>query len=445
MMRQANITYESKIVSFIFVVIFFQCFPSFAQLQSVDSLYNRRIDSLDQENNRLTVGKLLFGGYTHTNRRVNRYWNIGGLLPNLFQFNTVEGFVLSETFDFNKGYANGRFLSTGGATRYGFSGRKLYTRAYFAYTFNRSQERTIKVEIGRYISQFNALSPISLPNNTATTLLGGQNFAKFFERNFGTISFQQNIGQGLLSTLSIGYEQRNSLQNTTAYSFRRLAKVRYTSNNPLNATNDNPAFEAHRAMFLDLRLRFNFDRMVGNESLPEIGTQWPVLMLYYRKGIPNWGRSRVDFDRIILRLTQRFLGQKNNETRYDISVGKFMNTNRLYFMDFNHFAGNQSAFSSNRIDAFFMMSYYGHSNDTWFVQTHVEHHMGGSILGKVPIFQKLGWHELIGARFLYTPELKDYTEINLGLENIFKIYRFDFILNYYNNRFGTSLRFGVAL
>ncbi|MFN8356948.1 MAG: DUF5686 family protein [Spirosomataceae bacterium] len=425
-----------------FALCFWAWLGSHAQTTQTAAL----LDSLDRVNNQATFDKLLLKGYTHQNRLANRYWSLGPLLANFFQYNTVEGFVLGENLDFNKGYSNGRFLSTGLATRYGLASQQWYNKAYLSYLLNREHETTVRFEAGRFLQQFNERNPISQLNNTVTTLLGGYNYAKYYERSFGVVSVKHEALRGVTLTLQADYEERNPLSNTSDYSFKKVANRHFTSNNPQQPDLDDATYSRHRAFFVDMLMKLNFDRMT-NPSLvvnPSVGWKYPVVLLRYRRGIPSIGQSAVDFHKLELELTQRFEWKQWGETQYALAAGAFLSKRPTYFIDYFHFAGNQSAFSSSRLDAFFKLDYYAYSSNTRFLQMHVEHHFNGYFLGKIPLFKKLQWHELVGLKYLHTPDLHNYMEMNIGLENIFKFYRFDWVSNLQNGQVGMGVRFGVT-
>lgn len=407
---------------------------------------NRQTDSLDAIQNRIVWIKLLTSGHVHVKRSANRFWQVGALLPNLVQFNTVEGWSLSQSINFNQGLPRRQFLSTGASIRYGFSAERLYAKGQAAYTFDQNRNFTVMLAGGRFTQQFNDQSPIGLGNNTFTSLLRGQNFLKIFERQFAEVRLQRDLGQGFTPSLRVGYEARLPLQNTNLYSLRRQSRRRYTSNNPQAPSDAAPAFEPHRALWYELQLKLHPDRLTGHESLPDVGTRWPVIWLSYQRGVPTTWQSQIDYERLSLRLAQRFLTghTQEGEFRYELAIGGFRRANRLYFIDFNHFAGNQSGFSSNRIDAFAMLPYYGYSNASWYLRVHVEQRTGGRYLAKIPVLKRWGWQEILAGRLLYTPERKLYAEANVGIENILRVYRLDLVLNY-TDRLGVAWRLGVAL
>ena len=120
--------------------------------------------------------------------------------------------------------------------------------------------------------------------------------------------------------------------------------------------------------------------------------------------------------------------------------------NKVYFPDYWHFFGNETRALRTQLDAFALLPYYAYSTDAWFAQGFFERHFQGRFFGRLPLLRALGWHELVAVRALVTPERGLYSEQTLGVENVFRLYRFDLIAGF-GSPSGSrlALRYGVAL
>jgi hypothetical protein len=77
------------------------------------------------------------------------------------------------------------------------------------------------------------------------------------------------------------------------------------------------------------------------------------------------------------------------------------------------------------------MPYYTHSNKENFYSTaHVEYHLNGFLTNKIPLFNKLNIFIVTGSNFLYLPTYDNYFEAFVGLENILKVGRIDFVKSF---------------
>ena len=130
---------------------------------------------------------------------------------------------------------------------------------------------------------------------------------------------------------------------------------------------------------------------------------------------------------------------------YRIAVGGFLNSSSAFIPDFQHFTGNQMTAVSSYTDAFQLMPYYSYSNvEKFYSSAHVEYHLNGLLTNKIPFFRKLNWFLVTGTNLLYTKSNNNYGEAFIGLENILKIIRVDYVRSF-NNNIGNRNGIRIAL
>ena len=80
------------------------------------------------------------------------------------------------------------------------------------------------------------------------------------------------------------------------------------------------------------------------------------------------------------------------------------------------------------LNSFQLAPYYRYSNtESFYAVAHLEHHFNGLLTNKIPLFNKLKWHLVGGMNSFYVNRGNYYLEGFAGLENIFKIFRVDFV------------------
>jgi len=159
--------------------------------------------------------------------------------------------------------------------------------------------------------------------------------------------------------------------------------------------------------------------------------------------------SDVDFDKWKFSVFDDMNFKMAGEFRYRISVGGFLNAKRAEIPDFTHFNGNQTYRLYNYLNAFQLAPYYQFSNIEAFYSTlNAEHHFNGLITNKIPLLNKLKWNLVAGTNTFYVNRNNYYAEAFAGIENIFKLFRVDFITAYQSgpgNLFGVRFGFGGIL
>lgn len=393
------------------------------------------LDSIDARSNRFKVTSPIFG-YTYTDT-YNR-WRVGVTPPiQNIQFNTVQGWNGSVQATYSS-WSDDDYKKTFSAfakANYGFSEDQLRYTVGIARRFNRTNRGTLRASGGVDILQINNSNPIRPIINTYLTLIQERNFAKYYEKEFAQISYSQEVINGVRTSATVAFEQRNNLFNTTDQTFFPVDDREFTSNNPLNEQDaENGAFVNHAIGKLQLSTTFNFGQKYYSYPSGKFNVQsdvYPSLTVLYEKGF-GASVAGYNFDQLRLVIQQEFnLGNKGR-TAYDLRAGTFLGTgSSISFVDRQHFNGNQfQFFEPNRLNRFNLLPYYERSTNQSYVEGHIEHNFKGWILGKIPLINTLNFNLVAGAHVLSNPESRLYREFTIGLSNVgwgkFRLLRFDY-------------------
>jgi hypothetical protein len=68
------------------------------------------------------------------------------------------------------------------------------------------------------------------------------------------------------------------------------------------------------------------------------------------------------------------------------------------------------------LNRFLLLNYYNYSTASQYAEAHLEHNFSGFITNKIPFIRKFKLQEIIDVNYLYTPNLKNYTELGFGLQ-----------------------------
>lgn len=379
------------------------------------------LDSIDRKSNTLKPLSLIVGGYTYRQRYRKQTWTISPLLPNNLQFNSVEGVNLTIRGSFRKELGDRRNYSVVPEVRYGFSNRHFNGNVSFYYRFDPTKIGSLSLKAGTEVVDFNDRGAISPLFNSVTTLVYQDNYLKLYERRFATLSFSREVANGVQMNASVDYADRNPLVNTNYYSFRSDSTSTYTANNPYYGYNNDPAFARNQALTFTLSTTISF----GSEFITRpdgkfyVGSKWPKLALTYRSGL-NILKSDVSYDLISGRLYDNGirLGLLGNLS-FSAGGGKYVSNKATWFMDYQHFKGNRLTFyEGSSSNVFRFLDYYQYSTNDYFIEAHLEHNFSGFFTNKIPLFRKLRLEEVVGANYLTTDALRNYTEVYFGLQRL---------------------------
>jgi hypothetical protein len=400
------------------------------------------LDSVDRENNRFRPMNLLTG-YTYNKSYQRMSFTFNPL--SAVYFNTVQGYSIAPAFDFTKAYDDNRtrLFRASGSLVYGFDDRVFRGEGRLSYRFNRTDFTELELSGGRALRQFNADEPITPLLNSLYCLLARRNYMKVYDKHFVRFEWQREVANGLFLKFGGEWAQRTLVENRSNTSYYRREGRYYRPNIPGQLYP--PGMEGFRdqALLLDLSLRIRFKQryMRYPDRKLILGSDFPELTLQARSGLPGLG-SDVRFLHLSARLGYDWEMGLVGNSELAAEGGFFPWRDALQPMDFQHFNGNQTLFANARkyMNTFQLLDYYRESTTDPYVQVHYQHFFNGFLFNKIPLFNRLGFTEVVGYHFLYVKGQSPYMEFQFGIDKIgWKIFRFlrvDWVMGYRPGRSG---------
>jgi hypothetical protein len=428
-----------------------------------DSIYNaqkdsvlskRSVDSLNKRQGKLKPLNIFWKGINrmHYTKNSTSSWGIEPLIKNL-EYNTAEGLVLKGNFYYNKYLKKLKSnFSIQPHIRYGLSNTHLNAWTDISFTTRDwSSDKKIKREswtlsAGKKVNQFNKESPITPFNNSINTLFWGDNFMKTYENWFGSVGFAKRYESGLRFSVNALYEDRRPLNNTTNFTVFKKDSINITPNYPYEKITHQ--FTPHKALIVsfDISIKPGQQYIQFPNSKVPIGSKYPTFSFNYTKGIESAFGSDVHFDKWKLTVSDTKNLKLAGEFKYKFGVGGFLNNKKVFIQDYQHFNGNRSSAAGEYVNSFQLAPYYANSTTANFYSfAHIEHHFNGLLTNKIPLFKRLNWNLVTGSNAFYVNKNNNYAELFVGLENIFKVLRVDFVAAYANGNKGlTGIRIGLG-
>jgi len=227
-----------------------------------------------------------------------------------------------------------------------------------------------------------------------------------------------------------------------------------------NPENPNAADTIINTTELLIKLRYAFGEKFidGDFVRTTVGSERPILELQYVAGLPDIAGSDYSYHKLTLQYRHYIDIAPIGWLSYRGEIGKVWGTVPFLLMKVH--PGNESWFMARGI--FNTMNRYEFASDT-YASFILEHHFDGFFLNKIPLLRKLNWREValfkgvVGSISeanraanrpnLFDPAITDayngfrapdqgpYLEAGVGIENIFKLLRFDALwrLRYLDN------------
>ncbi len=410
----------------------------------MDSMRTRMsFDSLKKRQGKINPLKIFWDGIhrTHFSKTNMFNWGIEALIKNV-EYNPAEGFVLNvegyyQKTLFRKHKGPGKQLGIFPSIRYGFNNTHLNAALEIELRSREwSRDRKIKRETwsfagGRRVSQFNNENPITALENSITTFFYGNNFMKTYENYFGRIGFRKRYESGLRFSVNALYEDRTPLENTTDFTLVKKNRHKIKPNFPYVKGFDTLRFSRHQAVIVSFDISFKPGQkyiQLPYTKVP-LGSKYPTFTLSYSKGISDILGSDVNFDKWKFTIHDDKNLKLAGTFKYKTGVGGFINDHSVPIQDYLHFRGNElHGALGEYVNTFQRLNYYEHSNTGGFYAfANIEHHFNGLLTNKIPLFKKLNWNLVAGSNAFYIDNNDNYIEVFAGIENIFKLFRVDFI------------------
>ncbi len=411
-------------------------------------------DILNAKQGKIAPLDIFWGGInrTHYTKEGSSQWSVSPLIKNL-EYNLAEGVVVNLEGSYRKYIKKAKTnLSLQPNLRYGFSnkhlngGLEVVLRTRDFEPQGKLKRETWTFAGGRRVTQFNRESPITPLINTISTLFYGDNYMKTYENIYGQIGFTKRYENGFRLGINALYEDRTPLDNTTNFIFSKNDTANITPNYPYDKISTQ--FTPHKALIVSVDVSFKPGQkyiQFPDSKIP-MGSKYPTFGFNYTKGIENIFGSDVNFDKWKFSVYDDLNLRIGGLLKYKISFGGFINNKKVFIQDYQHFNGNLTVAASEYVNSFQLVSYYAFSTTTSFYGTaHLEHHFNGLLTNKIPGFKKLNWHLVAGTNTFFINDKNNHVELFVGLENILKIFRLDFVVGFDNGKQqGTGLRLGFG-
>lgn len=404
-----------------------------ADFKKKDSLEKRRedpryLDSLDKIQNRITGLGVLVNGPRFINRNKQISLSFDPLLKSL-SFNTVEGWVLQGSASFVKDLKGRREFSFTPVLRYGTTNHLLNAHFSSSLRFGKKFVNRVSFSMGKKVFQFNNANPIPQIMNTVSTLFDGSNYMKLYQAKFLQAGYFKALGHGVDMDVNMQYQNRNPLSNvdTLQIGGDRARFKNLTPNYPIE-TGTGPLV-AHQSLVASIRFRFRPGARYVELPDGQVNSfsRSPVFTFQYAQAISGLFNNESNFGKWKISMVGDINFKIGGEFKYKIQSGGFLHAQRVELPDYNHFIGNLTRKATPYVESFQVAPFYAFSNkERFFGEFHAEYKLNGLLTNKIPIIKKLNLRLVTGANMILLKD-KNYQELFLGIDNIFKLLRLDYV------------------
>ncbi len=339
-----------------------------------------------------------------------------------FSFNEIEGNRIRFGGRTSNNFSTKLMINTHVA--YGEKDKRFKYGGGFIYMFDKNPRLAVGAQYKYDIQQLGQSPNALTEDNIFTSILRrNPNYKLTMVNDFSTF-IEKEWFQGLSNKLTFNYK---SIEPTEYIPFQRSTPTDTTFYD--NVTTSELTF--------NLRFAKNEKYLRGEFERVNLGTNKPVLNLYFTAGIKDLFGSNYEYYKVNLSWAHKIPLSPFGYFKYIVDAGQVFGTVPYPLLKLHE--GNET-YAFDRY-AFNMMNYYEFASDR-YLSVYAEHHFQGFFLNKIPLMRKLKWREVVSAKGLIGDlsnrhesimdfpvglyQVNDpYFESSIGIENILKIFRID--------------------
>lgn len=376
----------------------------------------------------------------------------------------VNGYKVYKKFEFGPYYTlysfnpiEGNRFRVGGRTSNDFS-KRLMLEGYLAYGL---RDERFKYGGGMlYVLNKNPRTAIAVNAKRDMEQLGQSDNA-FRQDNVLSSLFRRNPANKLTDVTQLqGYVEREWLYgfSNKLYFTHRVLKpagqnYRYARLRPELTTEQQANFLITSEVSLYTRFAFKEKFVYGEFERISLGTKYPVLEAQYSYGLPGVMGGEFRYQKLIGRVSDKWRFGPFGYLNLRAEAGRIFG-NLPYPLLMMH-QGNETFFYDE--GSYNTMNFFEFVSDEW-ASLWASYHAEGLFLNKIPLMRRLKWREVASAKAVVgnydvkndlilsrdfnndgSPDIlslkQPFVEAAVGVENIFKVLRVDFIwrLSYLDN------------
>lgn len=364
------------------------------------------LDSIDKEENKVTLFKIALLGQTHYNREKELRFFFNPLWT-CYQPIGVGGARINYGFGAEKKFRNKKTVAVSVNPSYGILNRDLNGTVSVSGLYNPFKRSFWNLDVGRNFDIVNA-------SDTWTAFFRTSNY---YLNEHISAHHSIELFNGLYWGAGMEYSNRKSISDIKNDSLTNLFFD--------NATTKPIDFDFYNAFYITNFLSYTPEQKYIREPYEKIilGSKYPAFTVKYRKGIPDFFKSTINFDYLEYSISKdvdfRFLGI----SKIRFYTGKFYNVRAIKEIDYKYQPRVGFPFFANPLSSFQALEKSYITLDRFYAG-HYFHRFNGALINKIPYMKYLKLSESAGAGFLHSKE-NDllYFEAYVGIEKSIRVFR----------------------
>jgi hypothetical protein len=378
-------------------------FGSMEYIEESDSLFNR-----------INIWSFLINGVGHRNS-VKGYEFYFAPLAEQIVLLGVGGYRHRLIGSYSKRFDNGRQIETEGMFDYGPTNRDLRAKAGIGYTYNPKRFMRTFIRGGDFYEQIN-------PFTSFVDLFSLGNWAR--TREF-SVAQRVEIVNGLFGEVTFEFSDQSPILNMELRPFWDSIYSALA-----------PPVTFQRYIKSEVRIEFRYRHkqkyVIKKNRKIILGSKYPELRVFYRKGIPGLLGSEVNFDYLEVGTFDDLRLKRFGTSHFNVQYGIFLNKASLRRLEYRYFRGSEILFFVAPLQSFQLLGERMMFTNTSFFRFNYIHHFDGAFGSKIPLLGRLKITMAVGGGTLIIPENNFYhQEVFAGFERVITLWGQPFRLGFF--------------
>lgn len=340
-----------------------------------------------------------------------------GLLRVIPEYNFVDGYWVGQEIDWGINVGKDNALHVIPSVYYATARKRVLWQTRLTFDYAPLRFGHLSLSMGSTTSDYNPVGALRI-ENALNSLLWGKNRSMLYQNDYIRLENNLELTHALRLAVELDLAKRRSLENKSSdILFGKKKDV--TPNLVTDERFDRISYA------VGLTYHFNQYYEIRNGRKIYRRNYSPAVNLRFSRNHPVNNSANENSQYMELGMEQRIKTDLLGLLVYSLNGGSFIGSrDRMNFADYKHFNTSDLMFTGkNGFDSFMLLDYYSHSTNKHWVQGIVNYNNQYIFLKRLPFLQGRVFSETIGAKFLYTPDRKGYTEFgySIGLGKLMSV------------------------
>lgn len=331
-------------------------------------------------------------------------------------FNPVDGFSVNQSLKATWKTDSLRTVHFNILAGYNINRARPFISCETGFNYNPLRRASVTLNGGYMTRDFNENYGTPYFINSLYNLFLKDNYKRFYQSTFATITHQTDVLNGLEWDFALNYEKTEPLTNHSNYSFFNRNEP-YAPNIPANTSVSQENLATHSLLEMTNTLQYTpfYYYRIDNGKKYYVHTKWPTFIFRYNLAFP------VEEDFSSFNLFETGIRQNIDiytiaNFNYEVLAGIFTEQKNMHFSSFRHFNTIQEPFTTRKFDkAFYLLDNYEYSTSGKYAEAHLKYSTQFLLLKRLPWISDRFWTENIFLNTLFTSGHRPFYEAGYSL------------------------------